>query len=30
MFLTMAFGGPNRYTGKSIKEVHWKFRITDN
>ena len=25
----MAFGGPSRYSGKSIKEVHWQLRLTD-
>ena len=28
-FLTMAFGGPNSYTGKDMREAHKGMRLTD-
>lgn len=28
-FLTMAFGGPNRYTGKGMRAVHKRMNLTD-
>ncbi|MBR9909111.1 MAG: group 1 truncated hemoglobin [Gammaproteobacteria bacterium] len=28
-FLTMAFGGPNSYTGKDMREAHKNMKLTD-
>ena len=28
-FLTMAFGGPNQYTGKDMREAHAHMNLTD-
>lgn len=28
-FLTMAFGGPNNYTGKDMRAAHAKMKLTD-
>lgn len=28
-FLTMAFGGPNQYTGKDMREAHKHLKLTD-
>jgi truncated hemoglobin YjbI len=28
-FLTMVFGGPSNYTGKSMREAHSKIKVSD-
>jgi hemoglobin len=28
-FLTMAFGGPNKYTGKDMREAHKHMKLTE-
>jgi len=29
-FLTMAFGGPNKYTGKDMREAHKHMKLTED